>query len=88
VPTEAGKRSYFSTGTSFEKLQQFSQVWTKLNWEVWPVNVDPWQKDRNKLKFGRKLQRRWRDEGILLLDVIQSQPIPLDLKTLAQASHK
>lgn len=80
VPTESGKRSSFTKGASLETLQQYSPVWMKINWEVWPLNVEPWSNDRSKLNFGRTLQRRWKNVGRLWLDVIQSEPIKLDLK--------
>ena len=80
LPTEASNHSYFPKSASFETVQKYSPVWMKLNWEVWPLNVEPWSNDRSKLKFGRMLQRRWKDVGVLWLDGIYSEPIMLDLK--------
>ena len=84
LPTEASNHSYFPKRASFETVQKYSPVWMKLNWEVWPFNVEPWSNDRSKLKFGRTLQRRWKDVGVLWLDGIYSEPIMLDLKSSGQ----
>jgi hypothetical protein len=83
APTDKGNRSYIPKGASFEALQQHSPIWLKLNWEVWPLNVEPWGDDRNKLKLGHSLRRRWKDVGVLWLDSIYSEPIKLDLKTVS-----
>lgn len=83
VPTEAGNHSYFPKWASFETVQKYSPVWMGLNWEVWPLNLEPWSNDRSKLKFGRRLQRRWKAVGLLWLDGIYSEPIMLDLKMAA-----
>jgi len=88
VPTEAGNHSFFPKGASFETIQKYSPVWMKVVWEVWPLNVEPWGEDRSKLRFGRKLQRRWKDVGQLWLDGIQSDPIMLDLKTATRTDAK
>ena len=80
LPNEASNHSYFPKSASFETVQKYSPVWLKLNWEVWPLNVEPWSTDRSKLKFGRTLQRRWKNVGVLWLDGIYSEPIMLDLK--------
>jgi hypothetical protein len=84
APTAAGNRSYTPSGASFETLQQHSPIWLKVNWEVWPLNVEPWSHDRNKLKLGHSLRRRWKDVGVLWLDTVYSEPIKLDLKAVAQ----
>ena len=81
VPTEAGNHSYFPKRASFETIQEYSAVWLHVNCQVWPLNVEPSSNDRSKLKFGRALQRRWKDVGLLWLDSIYSEPIMLDLKT-------
>jgi hypothetical protein len=80
LPTEAGKSNYVPRRATWESMQDLSPVWLHVNWEVWPVNVEP-SKNPNKLSFGITLQRRWKNVGLLRLDGIYSEPIALDLKT-------
>jgi hypothetical protein len=64
---------------SLKDIKQLSNVWLRVVCEVWPWNLEPGA-DRSKLNFGRKLQRRWKDVGVLWLDEIYSEPMMLNLK--------
>jgi len=82
MPTEANKRSYFDDKReSWENVKQLSTGWLQAICQVWSLNLEPLSRDRTEKTFGRKLQRRWKDVGLLLLDNVYSEPIRLDLKT-------
>ena len=66
-------------GASLKDIKELSSVWVRVVCEVWPWNLEP-SADRSKLKYGRKLQRRWKDVGVLWLDEIYSEPLTLNLK--------
>jgi len=85
VPTKSGKGTFSRKVESLEVLQQLSPVWLRIVGEVWPFNVEEPGYDREKLNFGHKLQKRWKDEGLLWLENIYSEPIKLDL---AVATYK
>lgn len=65
--------------TSLKDIKQLSTVWLQVVCEVWPWDLESGV-ERSKLSFGRKLQRRWKDIGVLWLDEIYSEPITLNLK--------
>lgn len=81
VPTDPSKSISSRKKESLATIEQLSSVWLRVVCEVWPWNVEPLTDDRSKLKFGRKLQQRWRQSGVLWLDVVYSEPIKFDLKS-------
>lgn len=85
VPTDQSKYTSSRKKESLATIQQLSPVWLRVVCEVWPWNVEPLTADRSDLKFGHKLQQRWKDAGLLWLDEIYSEPIMMDVKT---ASYK
>jgi hypothetical protein len=85
VPTEQSKYTSSRKKETLATIQQLSPVWLRVVCEVWPWNVEPLNADRRQLKFGHKLQRQWKDAGLLWLDEIYSEPIRMDVKT---ASYK
>ena len=80
VPTDPGKYTSSRKKESLATIQQLSPVWLRVVCEVWPWNVEPANADRNQLKFGHKLQERWKDTGLLWLDEIYSEPIMVDVR--------
>lgn len=75
---------HYTSSTKKEKLevlQALSPVWLWVTCEIWPENVEGLIRNRDQLPFGHRLQKRWRSTGLLWLDYIRSEPIPLDLKT-------
>lgn len=66
---------------SLHRLQELSPLVSRVRCRVWPVNLEGVGDDRAQLKFGRTLQERWKDVGLLWLDDIFSEPIMLELKT-------
>jgi hypothetical protein len=80
VPTDSKRSTSSRKKETLATIQQLSPVWLRVVCEVWPWNVEPLTTNRNKLKFGRTLQQRWRQSGLLWLDVIYSEPIKLDLR--------
>lgn len=81
VPTDPSKYTSSRKKESLATIQQLSPVWLRVVCEVWPWNVEPLNADRNQLKFGHKLQKRWKATGLLWLDEIYSEPIMLDVRT-------
>jgi hypothetical protein len=63
---------------SLKDIKELSTVWLRVVCEVWPWNLEPGA-DRSKLNYGRKLQRRWKNVGVLWLDEINSEPMRLNL---------
>jgi len=86
VPTDPGKYTSSRKKESLATIQQLSPVWLRVVCEVWPWNVEPLNSERSQLKFGHKLQERWKDAGLLWLDEIYSEPIMLDLRTASVRS--
>lgn len=80
LSTEAGNKSTFPKNASWEAVQELPTVWLRVIYQAWPLNLEPVSNDRAKLSFGRKLQKRWKDVGLLWLDGIRSEPITLDLR--------
>lgn len=66
---------------SLKDIKELSTVWLRVVCEVWPWNLEP-NPDRSKLNYGRKLQRRWRNIGVLWLDEIYSEPLTLNLNEI------
>ena len=82
MPTDPSKYTSSRKKESLATIQQLSPVWLRVVCELWPWNVEPLKADRNQLKFGHKLQERWKDTGLLWLDQIYSEPIMLDVATI------
>ena len=80
VPTDPSKYTSSRKKESLATIQQLSPVWLRVVCEVWPWNVEPLDADRNQLRFGHKLQERWKDAGLLWLDEVYSEPIMLDVR--------
>lgn len=71
----------FSDKETWESIRRLPAVWLRAICQVWSLNLEPKGTDRDELKFGNELQKRWKNTGLLWLDDIQSEPIALDLKT-------
>ncbi len=80
LSTEAGNKSLSPKSVSWESIQKLSPVWLHVIYQAWPLNVEPISRDRTKLTFGHKLQRRWDRYGRLWLDGLLSTPIKLNLR--------
>lgn len=79
--TDKNKASY-SDKQSWESIKQLPELWLLPVCQVWSLNLEPKSsKDRTEMLFGHKLQKRWKNVGLLLLDVTNLEPIKLDLKT-------
>jgi len=81
VPTDPSKYTSSRKKESLEVIRQLSPVWLLVTCEMWPNNIEGLARDRDQLPFGHKLQKRWKDAGLLWLDDMRSEPIQLDLKT-------
>ncbi len=76
------KKGFSSTekeSASWEIVKNLPELWVKIVAEPYPSwGLEP---DCYGKSFGNKLQKRWKDVGLLWLDDIQSEPIAFDLKT-------
>lgn len=81
VPTNPSNYTSSRQKESLTTIQELSPVWLRVVCEVWPWNVELLNADRNQLKFGHKLQERWKNSGLLWLDEIYSEPMMMDVKT-------
>lgn len=80
VPTGPKRSTSSRKKETLATIQELSPVWLRVVCDLWPWNVEPLTADHRKLRFGHKLQQRWKQSGLLWLDVIYSEPIKLDLK--------
>lgn len=78
VPKNSGTDISFRKKESLQTIQKLSPIWLRVVGEVWPRNLEPGV-ERSKLKLGHQLQNRWKENGVLWLDDIYSEPISLDL---------
>jgi len=62
---------------SLELLRKASPLWMWVTCDMWPLNVEGWD-PKLRIRFGRKLQKRWRRFGLLLLAPIVSQPAEVE----------
>jgi len=66
--------------TYYEKENHSFKVWIKLQYASWSPNIEPKGEHRAiNLVFGKMLQKRWKSFGHLMLESLDSEPIPLDL---------
>ncbi len=64
--------------TSWELLQKASPVFLRLEVHFWPLEIEKGRRP-DKLKLGRKLQKRWQKFGVLQLDPVMTEPMTLNL---------
>lgn len=76
------KKSNLFETESWENIKDLPEVWLHAICQVWSLNIEPKSNDRSDFVFGKKLQKRWKDVGLLWLDDIRSEPIPLDLNSV------
>lgn len=72
------KGSFDKTSKPWDEIRQISPLWLQVVLEMWPINVEP-RVDPENLEFGKKLRRRWQQDGELWLDKILSEPISINL---------
>lgn len=73
----------FPDHPTFLELEKEGTFWLRVRYEVWSFNLEHHPRGTDKLKFGRTLQRRWKEFGTLLLDDIYTEPVRIDLKTVS-----
>lgn len=84
LPKISGKNYFSDKRESWDNIKQLPTVWLQVICNVWPENLESKNsRDRRQYPFGNKLQKRWRNIGLLWLDNITSEPIVLDLKNSA-----
>jgi hypothetical protein len=67
-------------GPMFTTLEEASPVWMQVTVEMWPFNLEPYEKaEEIQYKFGHEQQRRWQNKGVLWINEISSEPIMLSL---------
>lgn len=81
VPIDLKKYTSSAKKEKLQVLKELSPIWLRVTCEIWPWNIEGLVRDREQLPFGHKLQKRWKDAGLLWLEDMRSEPIQLDLKT-------
>lgn len=54
----------------------------KLEYRVWPLDLENNSAENEPRPFGKKLRERWKTNGYLLLDDIVSEPVPISLNSV------
>ena len=67
-------------GSSWNEIRAASPVWLTVELDLFPANLD--QTSTSAKSFGKKLQKKWKRFGVLQIEVLQSEPIRLDLSNL------
>ncbi len=78
VPTDLKRYTFSRRKETLQALLQASPVWIQALGETWPPDL--WDTEKYKVGFGRELQQRWKDKGLLWIDGLRSEPMLLDLK--------
>jgi hypothetical protein len=81
MPTKLRENSYYPRTENWEAIHALSVVWFRVLCEVWPLNLET-SIHKDDLSFGKELQERWKERGLLWLDEILSEPIMLDLSNI------
>ncbi|HVN19735.1 MAG TPA: hypothetical protein VMU05_13205 [Dongiaceae bacterium] len=68
--------SFDNTSKPWNVIKSADPLWLQLEFMMWPNNLE-----QNMLnpRFGRRLQKRWKGQGQLVIGNIVSEPIPLSL---------
>ena len=66
----------------WDEIAVSSPVWLTVALDVFPSNLD--QASYSQKSFGKKLQKKWADLGILQIEGVTSAPIKLDVKRSPQ----
>ena len=61
----------------WNEIKAIDPLWIKLRFLMWPNNLE---QDPTFPRFGEKLQKRWQRSGLLVIDNICSEPMPLSLR--------
>lgn len=77
--------SFDGTSQKWEAIRQASPVWLQVTFEMWPIALEP-RFDPDNPDFGKTLRRRWHPYGRLEIEHLTSEPMQLDLTTLALGS--
>ena len=70
---------------SLNELAAEENVWMRVYYHAWSLNLEPDQLRDNSPRFGYSLQNRWKSIGGLWLEDISSEPIKLDLKAIQES---
>jgi hypothetical protein len=80
-PKETNKGNFSDERESWANIKQLATIWMQTSNQVWSLNLEISSKGRDELRFGKKLQKRWKKYGYLWLDGIVSEPVRLDLSS-------
>ena len=80
LPTESGKSAFIPKRENWETIHALSIAWIRVLCEVWPLSLELSGRERAQLSFGKSLQKRLKNSGLLWLTPITSEPIMLDLR--------
>lgn len=71
--------SRWPKNATLNELRMKKELWFSVILYIWPDNLAP-PNSETSLKFGKKVRKHWKKEGVLLLDNLMSDPIPFDLE--------
>jgi hypothetical protein len=81
------KRNIDPSSKPWDAIRQVSPVWLQVTLEMWAINIEPGV-DLNNPELGKILQQRWRRFGKLQIDPLTSEPMLLDLSSLAASTAR
>jgi hypothetical protein len=62
----------------WDLIRKSDPLWLQISFQMWPNNLES---DMRDPKFGRRLQKKWKGQGQLILQDHKSIPIPVSLPT-------
>jgi hypothetical protein len=60
----------------WDVIRKTEHLWLQLQFMMWPSNLE---QDASNPAFGKRLRRMWKHRGLLVIDKVASEPIPLTL---------
>ncbi|HYX52993.1 MAG TPA: hypothetical protein VE783_06050 [Candidatus Limnocylindrales bacterium] len=64
--------------TTWQSVQKSCPCWLRFDASFWPMSLEP-KSNGDDPAFGKKLAKRWRKKGLLVLGEKRSEPIPIQL---------
>ena len=78
VPTDRVRQNLLGKKEPLQAFLDASPVWIQVLGDPWPPDL--WDTNKYKVGFGKELQQRWMDKGLLWYELLRSEPMLLDLK--------
>ena len=68
--------SYDKRSKPWEEIKKHNPLWLRLSFQLWPSNLEA---DESDPKYGNGLNKKWKSFGLLQLNYVTSDPIPVVL---------